>query len=217
MLCSPAGVPAGTWWWPVPACCARTVTVPALFSCRGAGGDLVVACTHLLCPYCHCTSSVLLQGCRRGPGGGLYSPAVPVLSLYQLCSPAGVPAGTWWWPVPTCCARTVTVPALFSCRGAGGDLVVACTHLLYNPKRHDVKLAQAALLLAEVDRLAWCGQQRGYVPMLIAGDFNLKPNSPVCDAGWARGGGERERWGVEIMGCLCRVDKYLPNDIYWME
>lgn len=26
-------------------------------------------------------------------------------------------------------------------------LVVANTHLLYNPKRHDIKLAQAALLL----------------------------------------------------------------------
>jgi protein angel len=33
--------------------------------------------------------------------------------------------------------------------------VVATTHLLYNPKRHDVKLAQMQILLAEVERIAF--------------------------------------------------------------
>ncbi|XP_037080531.1 protein angel homolog 2-like [Pollicipes pollicipes] len=64
-------------------------------------------------------------------------------------------------------------------RSDRGDLVVACTHLLYNPRRHDVKLAQVALLLAEVDRLAWCGRTERHLPVLLAGDFNLEPFSPV--------------------------------------
>jgi len=34
-------------------------------------------------------------------------------------------------------------------------LVVATTHLLYNPRRHDVKLAQMQILLAEVERFAF--------------------------------------------------------------
>lgn len=36
-------------------------------------------------------------------------------------------------------------------------LVVATTHLLYNPRRHDVKLAQMQILLAEVERFAFKG------------------------------------------------------------
>lgn len=34
-------------------------------------------------------------------------------------------------------------------------LVVATTHLLYNPRRQDVKLAQVQVLLAEIERLAY--------------------------------------------------------------
>ena len=33
-------------------------------------------------------------------------------------------------------------------------ILVATTHLLYNPKRTDIRLAQSALLLAELDRVA---------------------------------------------------------------
>ena len=40
-----------------------------------------------------------------------------------------------------------------NCRG--DSFVVATTHLLYNPKREDVRLAQTALLLAELDRFAY--------------------------------------------------------------
>lgn len=35
------------------------------------------------------------------------------------------------------------------------EFVVATTHLLYNPKREDVRLAQVQLLLAEIDRIAF--------------------------------------------------------------
>ncbi|XP_037080505.1 protein angel homolog 1-like, partial [Pollicipes pollicipes] len=81
-------------------------------------------------------------------------------------------------------------------RSDRGDLVVACTHLLYNPRRHDVKLAQVALLLAEVDRLAWCGRTERHLPVLLAGDFNLEPFSPVYDFlrhGWLQYGGMSRR------------------------
>lgn len=35
------------------------------------------------------------------------------------------------------------------------EFVVATTHLLYNPKRQDVRLAQTQLLLTEIDRIAF--------------------------------------------------------------
>ncbi|XP_050702569.1 protein angel homolog 2-like isoform X2 [Eriocheir sinensis] len=71
-------------------------------------------------------------------------------------------------------------------RGAGGaggaGVVVATTHLLYNPRRHDVKLAQAALMMAELDRLCYQRQEAGqpvYLPMVLAGDLNAEPHSAV--------------------------------------
>lgn len=35
------------------------------------------------------------------------------------------------------------------------QVVIATTHLLYNPKRNDVRLAQIQLLLAEIERIAF--------------------------------------------------------------
>ena len=61
-------------------------------------------------------------------------------------------------------------------------LVFATTHLLYNPKRDDIRLAQTALLLAEIDRLATPpveAEDRNYLPTIITGDFNCPPTSPV--------------------------------------
>ena len=61
-------------------------------------------------------------------------------------------------------------------------VVFATTHLLYNPKREDVRLAQTALLLAEVDRLATPpleSKNRSYLPTIITGDFNCPPTSAV--------------------------------------
>jgi len=54
-------------------------------------------------------------------------------------------------------------------------LLVANTHLLYNPKRGDIRLCQAAMLLAELDRL---GPGRD-TPVILAGDLNSQPDSPV--------------------------------------
>ncbi|XP_019727017.1 protein angel homolog 2 isoform X2 [Hippocampus comes] len=66
--------------------------------------------------------------------------------------------------------------------GAGVDdgdvLCVANTHLLYNPRRGDVKLAQLAILLAEIGRLARLPNGAAH-PVLLCGDFNSTPWSPL--------------------------------------
>lgn len=63
-------------------------------------------------------------------------------------------------------------------------IVVATTHLLYNTNRHDVKLAQTQLLLAECESLAYRSDASRfgdpqYWPVIITGDFNLLPYSGV--------------------------------------
>lgn len=55
------------------------------------------------------------------------------------------------------------------------QFVVATTHLLFNPKRTDVRLAQIQVLLAELHRIAHNGQHP--IPIILSGDFNLKPDS----------------------------------------
>ncbi|XP_060770188.1 protein angel homolog 2 isoform X3 [Neoarius graeffei] len=65
--------------------------------------------------------------------------------------------------------------------GASGSECNVCvvnTHLLYNPRRGDIKLAQLALLLAEIGRVAQ--QDDGTTcPVLLCGDFNSVPASPL--------------------------------------
>ncbi|XP_058066642.1 protein angel homolog 2 [Anopheles bellator] len=60
-------------------------------------------------------------------------------------------------------------------------LVVSTTHLLYNPRRQDVRLAQIQVLLAELDRFAYSGRMPNgvpqYDPVILCGDFNLQPFS----------------------------------------
>ncbi|XP_030070615.1 protein angel homolog 1 isoform X1 [Microcaecilia unicolor] len=57
-------------------------------------------------------------------------------------------------------------------------LCVANTHLLYNPRRGDIKLAQLALLLAEIDKVARTAEGNCY-PIILCGDLNSVPNSPL--------------------------------------
>lgn len=60
---------------------------------------------------------------------------------------------------------------------------VATTHLLYNPRRQDIRLAQVQILLAELDRIAKIPQTKGgeeepnHYPIILSGDFNLQPYS----------------------------------------
>ncbi|GAB6021838.1 Protein angel 2 [Chamberlinius hualienensis] len=59
-------------------------------------------------------------------------------------------------------------------------LCVANTHLLFNPGRGDIKLAQSKILLAEIDRMAFHRlSQSGkpfYHPVIMCGDFNSEPH-----------------------------------------
>ncbi|XP_050300747.1 protein angel isoform X2 [Anthonomus grandis grandis] len=62
--------------------------------------------------------------------------------------------------------------------------IVVTTHLLYNPKRQDVRLAQMQLLLAEVERLSFRWNSKGkerYWPIILTGDFNSTPDSAVYE------------------------------------
>lgn len=57
-------------------------------------------------------------------------------------------------------------------------ICVANTHLLYNPRRGDIKLAQLAILLAEINRLS-CRSDGSSNPVVLCGDFNSTPCSPL--------------------------------------
>ena len=64
------------------------------------------------------------------------------------------------------------------------NVCVATTHFLYNPRRHDVKLAQAILLLTELDRICYQNERNGvveYCPVILSGDFNSEPHSALLD------------------------------------
>ncbi len=57
---------------------------------------------------------------------------------------------------------------------------VATTHLLFSPKRGDIKLAQIQYFLAEIDRLATKDTStNSYYPIILCGDFNAQPESPL--------------------------------------
>ncbi len=57
-------------------------------------------------------------------------------------------------------------------------ICVANTHLLYNPRRGDIKLAQLAILLAETSRLSRL-TDGSTNPVVLCGDFNSTPRSPL--------------------------------------
>lgn len=62
------------------------------------------------------------------------------------------------------------------------DLCVANTHLLFNPRRGDVKLAQIILLLAELNKMTLTqtnSDQESHSPIILCGDFNLEPQSDL--------------------------------------
>ena len=105
-------------------------------------------------------------------------------------------------------------------------LCVANTHVLYNPRRGDVKLAQMAILLAEVDKVARLSDG-SHCPIVLCGDLNSVPDSPLYN--FIRDGElqyhgmpawkvrwERPLWawltgglGCGMQGCFCGRD---PGD-----
>jgi len=62
-------------------------------------------------------------------------------------------------------------------RDPGVQFVIATTHLLYNPRRMDIRLAQVQILLAEIHRMAkpQDDNDADYLPIILSGDFNLQP------------------------------------------
>uniref|UniRef100_A0A1I8ED37 Endo/exonuclease/phosphatase domain-containing protein n=1 Tax=Wuchereria bancrofti TaxID=6293 RepID=A0A1I8ED37_WUCBA len=61
---------------------------------------------------------------------------------------------------------------------SGREFCIANTHLLFNKRRGDVKLAQLAVLLANIDKE--CGPESGQeCPYVVCGDFNIQPYSPL--------------------------------------
>ncbi|XP_071602010.1 protein angel homolog 1 isoform X2 [Heliangelus exortis] len=61
---------------------------------------------------------------------------------------------------------------------AASPLCIANTHVLFNPHRGDIKLAQMALLLAEIDKIAKT-TEGSYYPVILCGDLNSVPDSPL--------------------------------------
>ncbi|XP_066467812.1 protein angel homolog 2 isoform X2 [Tiliqua scincoides] len=57
-------------------------------------------------------------------------------------------------------------------------ICIANTHLLYNPRRGDIKLTQLAMLLAEITNVAIQEDGR-FCPLVLCGDFNSVPYSPL--------------------------------------
>lgn len=52
------------------------------------------------------------------------------------------------------------------------QLIVATTHLLYNPRRDDIRTAQLQVLLAELDRMSEHTETKEPLPIILTGDFN---------------------------------------------
>ncbi|XP_077477429.1 protein angel homolog 1 isoform X2 [Stigmatopora argus] len=65
-------------------------------------------------------------------------------------------------------------------RAKGSLLCVANTHLLFNPRRGDVKLVQLAILLAEIDSVikSWKAKDE-HCNIIMCGDFNSLPHKPL--------------------------------------
>lgn len=70
-------------------------------------------------------------------------------------------------------------------RHSNSLLCVSNTHLLFNKKRGDIKLAQLACLFAEIEELARISPpgktDSCYHPIICCGDFNSTPFSPIYD------------------------------------
>ncbi|XP_034713530.1 protein angel homolog 1 [Etheostoma cragini] len=65
-------------------------------------------------------------------------------------------------------------------KAKGPPLCVANTHLLFNPSRGDVKLAQLAIMLAEIDSVVKSCKAKGkHCNLILCGDFNSVPHTPL--------------------------------------
>ncbi|KAL3672486.1 hypothetical protein V7S43_001784 [Phytophthora oleae] len=75
-------------------------------------------------------------------------------------------------------ALTAVIEAKNSVNGSDpARLVVANTHLLFNPNRGEIKMAQLNMLLEHLTSLRQ--EHDSMLPVLLSGDFNLAPHSPL--------------------------------------
>ncbi|KAG1936389.1 protein angel homolog 1 isoform X2 [Pimephales promelas] len=74
----------------------------------------------------------------------------------------------------------VAIVLLLQPRSALSPVCVANTHLLFNPRRGDVKLAQLAIVLAEIDVMVQnCRSAGRRCEVVFCGDLNALPSSPL--------------------------------------
>ncbi|KAK2826155.1 hypothetical protein Q5P01_020369 [Channa striata] len=72
------------------------------------------------------------------------------------------------------------VPQGSNVKAKASPLCVANTHLLFNPRRGDVKLAQLAMMLAEIDCMVKSCKAKGeHCNVILCGDFNSVPHMPL--------------------------------------
>lgn len=69
-------------------------------------------------------------------------------------------------------------------RNESSKLVIANTHLIFNPRRTDIKLAQLKLFLSEIEAISLKNpndshNERSYHPTILCGDMNSTPGSIV--------------------------------------
>lgn len=63
-----------------------------------------------------------------------------------------------------------------------GPICVANTHLLFNPSRGDIKLAQLAIVLAEIDKVVKQCRVKGHdCQSILCGDLNSIPHMPLYE------------------------------------
>lgn len=72
------------------------------------------------------------------------------------------------------------VPQGSEVKEKGPFLCVANTHLLFNPRRGDVKLAQLAIMMAEIHSVVKSCKAKGeHCNVILCGDFNSVPYMPL--------------------------------------
>lgn len=69
-------------------------------------------------------------------------------------------------------------------KSKSSHLVIANTHLIFNPKRCDIKLAQLKFFLSEIERMSLesydeIKNERCHYPTILCGDLNSTPDSDV--------------------------------------
>ncbi|XP_055496212.1 protein angel homolog 1-like [Leucoraja erinacea] len=95
------------------------------------------------------------------------------------------------------------------------DILVANTHLIFNPRRGDIKLTQLAVLLAEIQQLLQAaGGDAKPCPVILCGDLNSVPESPLYKL---IRNGELYYYGMPTWKVSCQEDsshQVCPRKLY---